>query len=71
MARRQIGQEHLTIEDDRADRRSSLDEMATLVDWASINRHLDGIYASARGEAGWPPLSLLKAMLLATWHDHL
>src|SRR5690349_6731587 len=69
MARRQIGQEHLIIEADRADRQSSLDEMSALIDWAAIDRQLDGIYASARGEAGWPPLSLLKAMLLATWHD--
>ena len=35
------------IGDDRADRRSSLDEMSALIDWPSIDRHLDGIYALA------------------------
>src|SRR3954454_19506335 len=28
-----------------------------------------GISASAKGEPGWPPLALFKALLLATWHD--
>lgn len=69
MARRRIGQEHLAIDGNRAGRGSSLDEMSGLIDWPVIDRHLDGIYASARGEAGWLPLSLFKAMLLAIWHD--
>jgi len=43
--------------------------MATLIDWTQIDRQLDEIYRSRRGEAGWPPLSLLKGMLLAMWHD--
>jgi hypothetical protein len=34
--------------------------------WPLIDRHLDEIYASPRGEAGWLPLSFFKAMLLAT-----
>jgi IS5 family transposase len=25
--------------------------------------------AAAKGELGWPPLALFKALLLATWHD--
>jgi transposase, IS5 family len=69
MARRRIGQEQLAIDGDGVDRRTPLEEMSALIDWPSIDQHLDAIYASARGEAGWPPLSLFKAMLLATWHD--
>jgi len=34
-----------------------------------IDRQLDKIYSAPRGEAGWPPLSLFKGMLLAMWHD--
>jgi transposase, IS5 family len=30
---------------------------------------LGGIYAAAKGELGWPPLALFKALLLAVWHD--
>jgi len=67
MARRRIGQEQLSIGDKR--RGASLDEMSALIDWAEIDRHLIGIYAAARGELGWPPLALFRAMLLAAWHD--
>src|ERR671913_86365 len=58
MARRQIGQEHL-----------ALGGVAALIDWAEIDRLLAGISASTKGEPGWPPLALFKALLLATWHD--
>jgi transposase, IS5 family len=59
MARRRIGQERLNIGDRRCG--ASLDEMSA--------RHLVGIYAAAKGELGWPPLALFRAMLLAVWHD--
>lgn len=67
MARRRIGQEQLSIGDKR--RGASLDEMSALIDWAEIDRHLIDIYAAAKGELGWPPLALFRAMLLAVWHD--
>jgi transposase, IS5 family len=68
MARRQIGQEHLAL--GRAEPRgSSLDEVAALIDWAEVDCLLAGISASAKGELGWPPLALFRALLLATWHD--
>lgn len=68
MARRRIGQEDLIA---RAEPRaaSSLTELAALLDWAEIDRHLVGISAAAKGEPGWPPLALFRALLLATWHD--
>src|SRR5215208_3523922 len=68
MARRQIGQEHLAL--GRAEPRgSSLDEVAALIDWAEVDCLLASISASAKGELGWPPLALFRALLLATWHD--
>jgi IS5 family transposase len=69
MARRQIGQEQLIIDDGHASGRSSLEQMSAVLDWTQIDCQFDGIYSSARGEAGWPPLSLFKAMLLAIWYD--
>lgn len=67
MARRRIGQERLgVIEPDAG---TALDQIAALIDWAEIDRHLAGIYAAPKGERGWPPLALFRAMLLATWHD--
>lgn len=43
--------------------------LAALLNWIEIDRHLVGISAAAKGEPGWPPLALFRALLLATWHD--
>src|SRR4051794_32636261 len=68
MARRRIGQENLLARPEpRA--AASLTDLGALLDWAEIDRHLAGISAAARGEPGWPPLALFRALLLATWHD--
>lgn len=69
MARRRIGQENLW--GDRAVRPvvTSLGDVAALVDWTELDQLLSGIAASSRGEPGWPPLALFRALLLATWHD--
>ena len=64
MPRRRIGQEALLRE---ADKRSPLDEIAELIDWAPIDRELDVIYSARRGEASWPPLAMCRAMLLGLW----
>jgi len=69
MARRRIGQEHLRLCDCESSRTGSLDVVQGLIDWAEIDRHLAPIYASAKGEQAWPPLSLFKAVLLAVWYD--
>ena len=69
MARRRIGQERLGLDGASARGRSSLDEVAALVDWSELDRLLADISSAARGELGWPPLALFRAMLLAIWHD--
>ncbi|MEF2072883.1 hypothetical protein [Consotaella aegiceratis] len=50
-------------------RGGSLDQIAELVDWTEIDRHLAPICASAKGERASPRLALFKALLLAVWHD--
>jgi len=68
MARRRIGQEDLIARPEpRA--AAALAELAALLDWTEIDRPLVGISAAVKGEPGWPPLALFRAMLLATWHD--
>jgi hypothetical protein len=69
MPRRQIGQERISFAIRQARKRSSLDEVVALVDWTEVDRLLSDISAAAKGEAGWPPLALFRALLLATWHD--
>jgi IS5 family transposase len=69
MARRRIGQEQLHLGGDQHRQTGSLDEIAALIDWSAIEQVLSPIYASAKGEQGWPPLALFKALLLAVWYD--
>src|SRR5215211_3688480 len=69
MARRRIGQEHLRLGERESRRTGSLDVVQGLIAWAAIDRHLALIYASAKGEQAWPPLSIFKALLLAVWYD--
>jgi len=68
MARRRIGQEGLGVIEQNVPG-TALDEIAALIDWREVDRQLVGIYAAAKGERGWPPLALFRAMLLAVWHD--
>lgn len=53
----------------RRARLSRLDAINGLIDWSRLDRLLDGVHASARGGLGYPPLCMLKALLLAQWHD--
>lgn len=69
MPRRQIGQERLALGGRQARSASALEELAALVDWTELERLLSGISASAKGEPGWPPVALFRALLLAMWHD--
>ena len=66
MPRRRIGQETML---EVPEKRSSLEEIADLLDWAPIERRLEAIHAAPRGEASWPPLAMFHGMLLAVWHD--
>jgi transposase, IS5 family len=67
MGRRRIGQEVMGF--GREERRTVLDELDRAIDWAPLDARLAPIYAAARGELGWPPLALLKALLIGLWHD--
>lgn len=69
MARRRIGQESFEFGIDGGRRRSSLDDLASIVDWAPVERHLVDVSCAAKGELAWPPLALFKAMLIAVWYD--
>ncbi len=66
MPRRRIGQETLF---QVAPKRSPLDEITGLVDWAVIAARLEVIHAAPKGEASWPPLAMFRALLLSVWYD--
>jgi IS5 family transposase len=67
MARRVIGQERFSFED--AGRRTDLDALAGLIDWSRVDALMVDISASSLGEQGWPPLCLVKALVLGRWYD--
>jgi IS5 family transposase len=67
MARRDIGQERFSFED--VGRKTDLDALAGLIDWNRAEVVMVDISASRLGEQGWPPLCLLKALVLSRWYD--
>lgn len=69
MAQRQIGQETFGFEANAGSRRGSLDELGEVIDWSIVGEVLAPVYNAAKGEKGWPPLALFKALLLAVWYD--
>lgn len=68
MGHRRIGQETLLFSS-AGSGVSSLDRLASLIDWMPIEALLSDIHAAAKGEPAWPPLALFKAMLIAVWYD--
>lgn len=69
MGRRRIGQERFGFIGERSGRPSCLDDLAALIDWAAVERHLAVIPCAAKGEPAWPPLALFKALLLSVWYN--
>lgn len=67
MARRVIGQERFWFAE--ADHQTDLDALAGLIDWSGLDALMGDISASSLGEQGWPPLCLVKALLIGRWYD--
>lgn len=45
-----------------------LERITAMIDWASLERVLSGIYSSGTGRPAYPPLMLLKVLLLESWY---
>lgn len=67
MARRLIGQEIFSFAD--GGKQTDLDDLADVIDWHEADNLMSDISASSLGEQGWPPLCLLKALLLGRWYN--
>ncbi|MGB7542458.1 MAG: IS5 family transposase [Burkholderiales bacterium] len=71
MPRRQIGQMSWldgALEGRRSRQGDCLAEVHGLVDWAPLERLLNGVHRSAKGEAAYPPLMMFKVLLLQRWY---
>ncbi len=60
-----LGQAWLSPELGRNDR---LDRICEVFDWGAIEGLVSGVYAARSGRPSWPPLTLLKALLLQQWY---
>lgn len=74
MSRRDYSQKTFadTLIEGRSRRRKRLElleRIDELLDWTAINHLLTGINDAKRGRRGYPPLCMLKALLLAQWYD--
>ena len=67
MVRRVIGQEELFGTDRQGP--TELDDLACLIDWGIADALMAGLSSSNKGEQGWPPLCLFKALLLGRWYN--
>lgn len=47
---------------------TELDRALELIDWAALDRRLDGLLASSSGRPAWPPLVMAKILLLQHWY---
>ena len=45
-----------------------LDRISCLLDWGRLDGLLEGVYGSATGRPSYPPLVLLKVLLLESWY---
>lgn len=68
MAHRSIGQERFGFAG-RERAASSLDALASLIDWRPVAMLLDPLYPASKSEPAWPPLAMFRALLLSVWYD--
>jgi len=65
---REVGQASFAEALVRGGRNERLDRIAGLIDWSRVERLLEGIYGSSTGRPAYPPLVLLKVLLLESWY---
>jgi transposase, IS5 family len=67
---KQVGQRGFVDQllEQRGARKAHLARIGSLIDWAAIDRLAAPIYASQTGRPSYPPLVMIKALLLAHWY---
>lgn len=69
MSHREVGQ--LSLADGlvgRGRKQSDLDALGAVIDWSAFEDLLQGVYGSRRGRPSYPPVVLLKCLLLQQWY---
>ena len=47
---------------------ATLERLARVVDWESIGAHVAEMHSARRGRPRYPPLMMVKVLLLQQWH---
>lgn len=66
---REVGQTSFADALVQGGRNPRLDRIAGLIDWSQVEGLLGGIYSSDTGRPAYPPLVLLKVLLLESWYE--
>ena len=53
----------------RAGRNDRLERIDRLIDWPKVARILDDIHAAPEGRPAYPPLMMVKIIVLQQWYD--
>ena len=54
---------------ERVGRNARLERIDAAVDWTQLAQVVDGIYASPSGRPSYPPVVLVKVLVLQQWYD--
>ena len=54
---------------ERVGRNEKLERINALVDWTKLTPLVSGIYASPLGRPSYPPLVMVKVLMLQQWYD--
>ena len=50
-------------------RNDRLDKISNLLDWSALEGMLSGVYAAPKGRPSYPPLLMVKVLLLEQWYN--
>lgn len=65
---REVGQTSFADAFVQGGKNPRLDRIAGLIDWSRVEGLLEGVYSSGTGRPAYPPLMLLKVLLLESWY---
>jgi IS5 family transposase len=65
---REVGQQSFAEALVRGGSNARLERIEGLIDWSAVEAVLEGVYGSATGRPSYPPLVMLKVLLLEGWY---
>ena len=54
---------------DHIGRNDQLDRIGQMIDWPQVAKQVNGLYASPEGRPAYPPLTMVKIIILQQWYD--